>query len=215
MKMIIDLTHKISGEMPYYPGTPKPSAEKFCTIEKEGYTELELIITTHTGTHIDAPAHIIPSGETLDQKKIEDFTGIAAVLDCTGSDKLTGGNISFKSLKEFLDKHPGIDFLVLKTGWQYKWGNPDYFKEFPVLTEEGAELIIERNIRCVCMDAISADKVEDAHLPVHKKLLGNGVMIAENLTNLDLLPDGKFELYLIPLLISEADGSPLRAFAKI
>ena len=65
------------------------------------------------------------------------------------------------------------------------------------------------------MDAISADRIEDVHLPVHNKLLGNGVMIAENLTNLDKLPDGKFELFLIPLLIKEADGSPLRAFARV
>ena len=213
--MLIDLTHKISGEMPYYPGTPKPSAKKFCTIEQEGYTELELRITTHTGTHIDAPAHIIPYGETLDQKNIDDFTGVAVVFDCSDSKNLNGRHISHKTLKEFLDQHKGIDFLVLKTGWQYKWGNPEYFEGFPVLTEEDADLVIARNISCVCLDAISADKVEDAHLPVHKKLLGNGVMIAENLTNLDKLPNGKFELFLIPLLINKADGSPLRAFAQV
>lgn len=213
--MIIDLTHKISGEMPFFPGTPKPSLEKFCTIEIEGYTELELKITTHTGTHIDAPAHIIPSGETLDQKDIEEFTGMAAVMDCTGILSPENRLISNIYLKEFLDKNQAIEFLILKTGWQYRWGKPEYFEEFPVLTEEGAGLIIERKIRCVCMDAISADRIEDAHLPVHNKLLGNGVMIAENLTNLDKLPDGKFELFLIPLLIEEADGSPLRAFARV
>ena len=212
--MIIDLTHKISGEMPYFPGTPKPTSEKFCTIEKEGYTELELKITTHTGTHIDAPAHIIPSGVTLDKKNIEEFTGIAAVMDCTGFSP-ENRHISIVDLRNFLDRNHEIDFLVLNTSWQNRWGKPEYFEEFPVLTEEGAALVVERKIRCVCMDTISADRVEDVHLPVHKLLLGNGVMIAENLTNLDKLPEGKFELFLIPLLIQGADGSPLRAFAKI
>jgi kynurenine formamidase len=212
--MKIDLTHKISARMPYYPGTPKPESSKFCTIEKEGYTELELKITTHTGTHIDAPAHIISGGKTLDMYDIGDFMGTAAILDCHGKWDHHNRLIHHTFVEEFLERNPTVDFMVLRTGWHHKWGCSHYFEGFPVLSEEAARLITQSKVRCVCMDTISADRVEDSELPVHRALLGSGVMIAENLTNLDKISEEHFELYLIPLYIEHADGSPLRAFAK-
>lgn len=210
----INLTHTISGEMPFFPGTPKPAAEKFCTIEKEGYTELNLRITTHTGTHIDSPAHIIPGGSTLDSIDIREFTGRAAVLDCTGMEINHGRVISYDAVNSFLNENPNLDFIILKTGWYKKWGVKEYLENFPVLSVSAAMRIVKEGIKCVCFDTISADKVEDSTLPVHKILLGNNLMIAENLTNLDKLTASNFELFLIPLLIENSDGSPIRAFAK-
>ena len=66
MYMIVDLTHTIEPEMPVYPGTPSPSMEAACTVERDGYRETMLHMVSHTGTHMDAPCHLLPGGETLD-----------------------------------------------------------------------------------------------------------------------------------------------------
>jgi arylformamidase len=209
--MYIDLTHEISSQMPYYPGTPAPSLRRFCTIEESGYTELEIYINTHTGTHIDAPAHIIPNGLNLNDFEISQFTGRAICIDCTSVNEITLEMISGN-----IESSKSVEFIVLKTGWSKKWGDKSYFEGFPVLTEAAARFIADKKIKVVCMDVISADKIEDTHLPVHNILLGSGVMIAENLNIPDNLPVGtSFDIYLIPLKFKEADGSPLRAFAKI
>ncbi len=207
--MLTDLTHTISPEMTYYPGTPPPSLKRFCTIEK-GYTELEMLITTHTGTHIDAPAHIIPDGKSLDEYDISFFTGKAVCIDCT----------MYKTInKEILEENPivtnGVDFLILKTGWAKKWGKDEYFHDFPVLSREAAEFVVKLGMRAVCMDTISADRVQDTDLPVHNILLGGGTLIAENLD----IPDNftcnsLIELWLIPLKIENSDGSTIRVFAR-
>lgn len=209
--MYIDLTHEISSQMPYYPGTPAPSLRRLCSIEDSGYTELEIAINTHTGTHIDAPAHIIPNGLNLNDFEISRFTGTAICIDCTSLDEIGAEMIS-----QSIESSRSVEFIVLKTGWSNKWGDKSYFEGFPVLTEAAARFIAAKKIKVVCMDVISADKIKDTHLPVHNILLGSGVMIAENLNIPDNLPVGTaFDIYLIPLKIKEADGSPLRAFAKI
>ncbi len=209
--MYIDLTHEISSEMPYFPGTPAPSLRRFCTIEESGYTELEISINSHTGTHIDAPAHIIPGGLHLDKFDIAHFTGKAICIDCTYLNE-----IGVRDLSLAVEPNSSVEFILLKTGWSKKWGDSSYFQGFPVLTEAAAHYIADKKIKAVCMDVISADNIEDQHLPIHKILLGNGVMIAENLNIPKSFPiERLFEIYLVPLKIKDSDGSPLRAFAKV
>lgn len=209
--MYIDLTHEISSQMPFYPGTPAPSIRKFCTIEDSGYTELEISINTHTGTHIDAPAHIIANGLMLNQYEIGQFTGKAICIDCTSVNEIGVGEVS-----RAVEPNSSVEFILLKTGWSQKWGESSYFEGFPVLTEAAARYIADKKIKVVCMDVISADNIADTHLPVHNILLGNGVMIAENLNIPENFPvEAPFEIYLIPLKIKDSDGSPLRAFAKV
>lgn len=81
---VLDLTHTISGEMPVYPGTEKPVLTTACTIETAGYRETLLHMYSHTGTHMDAPAHMIARGRTLDSYGVEKFVGPGFVLDCRG-----------------------------------------------------------------------------------------------------------------------------------
>lgn len=82
---VLDLTHTISGEMPVYPGTEKPVLTTACTIETAGYRETLLHMYSHTGTHMDAPAHMIARGRTLDSYGVEKFVGPGFVLTAAGS----------------------------------------------------------------------------------------------------------------------------------
>ena len=79
---VYDLTHTIKNDMPVYPGTEQPRLTTACTIEEAGYRETLLHMFSHTGTHMDAPAHMLPEGTILDSYDAEKFTGTALVVDC-------------------------------------------------------------------------------------------------------------------------------------
>ena len=79
--MLIDMTHTITPEIPIYPGTPVPSLSPACTLTRDGFRETMLSFSSHTGTHMDAPAHLLQDGRTLDDMPMSQFSGRATVLD--------------------------------------------------------------------------------------------------------------------------------------
>ncbi|WP_066637923.1 cyclase family protein [Desulfolucanica intricata] len=209
----IDLTQYISAEMPVYPGTEPPKFSCPCTIEKNGFREDEITLYTHTGTHVDSPAHLFKGGPTLDLLPIEHFIGSATVIDCSHLTK--GEKISLNYLSLFMNKLVGVDFVIFYTGWSKKWGQSVYFKDFPVPSLEVAQMLGELNLKGVGIDAISVDPVSSQQLSVHRKLLSQNIIIIENLTNLDKLINQTFIFSCFPLKIDGADGSPIRAVARL
>ena len=108
------------------------------------------------------------------------------------------------------------DFLLLYTGWDEKFGAPDYMEGFPVLSEDAARFLTELELKGVGFDAVSADAVDTEDYAVHKILLGAGLVIIENLTGLGKLPAGiPFCLTALPMAIKEADGAPARVMAVL
>lgn len=209
----IDLTQKISTQMPVYPGTEPPEFSYPCTIEENGFTEMEMRIYTHTGTHVDSPAHLFKGKPTLDLLPIEHFVGPAMVIDCSHLTK--GEKISPNHLSPILNKLVGVDFVLFYTGWSKKWGQSAYFKDFPALSQEVAQMLSESNLKGVGIDAISVDPVSSQQLSVHKALLSQNIIIIENLTNLDILVNQIFTFSCFPLKIVGVDGSPVRAVAHL
>ena len=108
---ITDLTHTICSDMPVFPGTEQPIFLKANTLEKDGFQEAKITMYSHTGTHIDAPAHMLINGPYLDNLDIEHFIGNATILDFSLIDiKL----IDVDSLKPFEEKIKKADFIILK-----------------------------------------------------------------------------------------------------
>ena len=81
---MLDLTQPICHNMSVFPGTPAPELTNLYTMDRHGFRERRLCLTSHTGTHMDAPAHMLQGGKTLDQHPVSAFTGRAYVLDCWG-----------------------------------------------------------------------------------------------------------------------------------
>lgn len=206
---IIDLTHLIKPDMAVFPGTEKPVFEK---IDIEGYRELKMTLYTHTGTHMDAPYHIIKSTKSLDEFGVDKFAGSGFVINCKGmaNQKITKGFLL--PYEEQLKKN---SFVLFNSGWYYKWNTPEYFDGFPTLTAEAAGWLTEFNLKGIGLDSISLDPVSDMSLPNHHIVLKNEIVIVENLTNLDNLPDKDFMFLCLPLNIEKADGSPVRAVAML
>ena len=212
MEKIIDLTHPISAGMPVYPGTEPPVLKTECTIDDIGFLEKKITLFSHTGTHMDSPAHLIKNAKTLDKLSIEQFYGNAFLLDLTN---IKGSTIELREMEHHKDLLRGVDFLVLHTGWSKFWDRDKYFIDYPVLSLEAADWISGFGLKGIALDTISADKMDTVEYEVHKIFLQNNTVIIENLTNLDLIPGNRFILSCFPMSFEDADGSPVRAVGII
>ena len=206
---ILDLTYVISPHMPVYPGTEGPTLSPACTHEKDGFQETLLSMYSHTGTHMDAPAHVLAGRASLDELPASQFVGKATVIRC--DDLGEGGKITMEHLR----KNPAAeqaDFLLFHTGWGKYWGKPEYFGNYPCVTNQVVDFLIQTGKKGVGLDTISLDPI--ASLTLHRQLLStNKAVIIENLCNLDKLPQGLFTFCALPLRYENADGSPIRAVA--
>lgn len=205
---ITDLTHIIYSDMPVFPGTEPPIFEIANTLENEGFQEVKITMYSHTGTHIDAPAHMLSDGPCLDNLQIEHFIGNATVLDFSNENIQS---IDVNSLKLFEEKIKNVEFIIIKTGWSKYWGNKKYYKDFPSLSEESAKWLCQFNLKGIGIDAISIDDINSSTFTVHKTLMLKNILIIENLTNLDSINNEYFILSIMPLKNKNADGSPIRA----
>ena len=203
---IYDLTHTIRNDMPVYPGTEQPRLTTACTIEEVGYRETLLHMYSHTGTHMDAPAHMLPDGATLDSYAPEKLAGAAVVVDCRGEKAITRPLLQRYDLS-------GVDFVLFCTGWDKKWGTPAYYENFPCLTAEAAAYLAALPLKGVGEDSISLDPCDSTDFPNHITLMKAGFINTENLTGLDALLGRRFTFVTLPLKFENADGCSCRAIA--
>jgi arylformamidase len=206
---IFDLSHIINKDMPVYPGTEKPEIINATTIEKNGFAEKKLSFFSHVGTHIDSPGHILESGDTLDQFKVDKFFGRACKIDLPADTKKIDLGFLKKS-NELLEK---ADFVLFNTGWSSCWGGDEYFKDFPTLSADAAEYLCSFPLKGIGFDTISADCFNSHNLPIHKIILSHKKLIIENLCNLTPVPQSGFYFSCLPLKTPNADGCPVRAVA--
>ena len=131
---VIDLTHTIKADMPVYPGTDTPKLIPANSYEKEGFKETLLQMYTHTGTHMDPPAHLYAGRTTLDRFPIEQFIGKALVIDCR--DLKSGELITIDRIRKYGEKSEKADFLLFNLGWDKLWGTNDYFGDYPYIDSQ-------------------------------------------------------------------------------
>jgi len=207
---ILDLTHFLESKMPVYPGTESPIFQTGSTFEKEGFRETKIDFYSHTGTHIDAPAHMLNHGNFLENIEIDSFFGKAIILNFQNRKNPL---INLDSLLQYQDKINKVEFVIIKTGWSIYWGQNQYYENYPYLSKEAAEWLSEFNLKGIGVDAISIDRSETNNFIVHKTLLSKNIIIIENLTNLESVKNDYFMLSVLPLKYNKADGSPVRAIA--
>lgn len=208
---IVDCTQIISETMPVYPGTEAPALKTANSYEDSGFRETLLTMTSHTGTHMDAPAHLFEGRTTLDQFPVSQFAGTALVIDV--SDKGEGDLITLEDLKPAVPLMESAEFLLFHTGWSRFWGTPQYFGCYPVLTPEVIDVLLTDGKKGVGLDTIGLDPIEDENLTLHRKLLKKDRVIIENLRGLDEIGPGLFYFCALPLKFEKADGAPVRAAA--
>jgi kynurenine formamidase len=201
----------ITEKMPVYPGTQPPSLKNANTISDDGFAEKLITMYSHTGTHIDAPKHMIESGLGLDDFDVSKFIGKAVLIDLTN----VLHHITLPDLIEYESLISESDFVVLYTGWNKYWGTKEYFDNFPVLEHRAALWLSNFKLKGIAIDAISIDSVSTTTFDNHNVFLGANNIIIENLTNLENILQNTFTLSVLPLKTFDADGSPTRAVAML
>ncbi|MHB1376077.1 MAG: cyclase family protein [Candidatus Humimicrobiaceae bacterium] len=202
-----DLSLIISSELQTYPGDPVVSISPKNTISVQGYNVLNICMGTHSGTHIDAPLHLIDNSISADGILLEKFLGKAAFIEVL---KNENEEVCLKDLKSF--DTGDADILIVRTGWEVNKYKDNYFKNFPYFSIDCAEYIISKKIKAIGTDMPSVDGPEQKAV-FHKKILSRGIPIIEGLVNLEQVVGKKMMFCAFPLKIKDSDGSPVRAVA--
>lgn len=209
---VIDLTHTIQETMPVYPGTEPPRLIPANSYEKDGFKETLLQMYSHTGTHMDPPAHLFPGRTTLDDFPVSQFLGKALVIDCRSLKE--GQAITMAQLAPYGDKVRQADFLLFNLGWDKRWGTDAYFGDYPCVDDAVLDFIIQSHYKGIGFDVIGLDPIADENLTRHKKLFQSCDMVnIENLKNLDQCGSDLFWFSCFPLKLAQSDGAPIRAVA--
>jgi kynurenine formamidase len=199
--MLFDLTQPVTDELPVYPGDPAVSISQIATIPNDGYAVSGVSIGTHTGTHLDAAAHMIEGGKQLKDYPIERFVLRVVCVDVR--EGFDTGKIAGQLV-------PGAG-VVFYTGASDYFTEERYWHEYQVPDKATVQLLIDHKVPLVGIDAGSFDT--DETFPVHKALLAADMLLIENLTNLAPLIGKQFDLYAFPMKL-EGDGAPVRVVAR-
>jgi len=192
---IIDVTRPLIKDMLVYPGDVIPS---FTQTDQGLYYISDLHMSSHTGTHIDAPVHYLKSGDTIDTIPLCNLIGRTRVIDVSDSGTL----ITAAHLRGRLE---GVTRLLLKTGFS---GRDTFIEEYPSLALDAACFITDNRIECLGIDSPSIESF-NCDGSVHRRLLSNGCIIIE-LLDLSDVPEGDYEMVALPLRLTGLDGSPAR-----
>lgn len=203
-KKFIDLTHTFTKSMPVSPFDEPARIEQNRTLKTNKYTDWRLTSGMHVGTHIDGPGHLTDSKKLLSDYPVDRFVGAGFLVDARNK------TIDASLLAQMPDK-PDLIVLVL-TGQDKKFGNKEYFTDYPIFTLEFAQEIVKRKIKMVGIDSFSPDKYPFA---IHQLFFDNNILIVENLTGLEQLVGVKnFEVIALPLKLA-TDSAPARVISLV
>ena len=212
---VIDLTLTISEEIPTFPGSPQPNFINWETLEKDGYNLELLFLSSHTGTHIDAPYHFLKKGQKIHQIVTRRLVTEAILIKIR---KGANQSITKTDIQKFEKKFGKIDdgsTIIFHTGWQKNLNKKSYFLKNPGLAVSAAKYLASKKINLVGIDSPSIDLGKDEKFSVHHVLAKSGILIVENLANLDKINSEEFHLIVAPLKLKNATGSPVRAMALV
>jgi kynurenine formamidase len=169
----------------------------------------------HCGTHVDAPGHYAPGGESIENVPFERLMGTCFSVDL-GRAPLEA--IDVKDLKPYESEMGKTDMFFVRTGADEMWGTHDYVWRYPFFTPEAGEYMIEKGVKVLGMDTPGPDASLRSGFrkgsPLHFSLLGANVLIIENLANLKSVCGRETYVYALPIKIEGAFGGPARVVAK-
>ena len=209
---VVDLTHPFRNDIPVFPGLPQPSFEPIAKVEEDGYAMTRYSLLNHVGTHVDAPAHQIAGGDTLDEIGLERLVTDALTIDV--SHRRPHGAIPLAELEQHLDKVRKDDIVLLYSNNARNYGGEAYWTGWSYPDAEAAQALIDRGVSAIGFDGPSADPVDSSTFDLHRVWLGAGRMILENVANLDQLPE-RAQVVVAPMKVAAANGAPARIFALL
>jgi arylformamidase len=208
---IIDLTQAMANGMPVMPGIAPPQFHDLAEVATDGYAMSQYTFINHTGTHVDAPAHQVAGGPTLDDIPLDRLVTHAVTIDVTGHQP---GPVGVAALAGALGQLQAGDLVLLRSGNADNWGTDAYWQGWCYPDADASRALIERGVAGVGFDGPSADAMESADYPLHQLWLGAGKIIIENLASLADMP-ARCRVVVAPLKVRGANGGPARVLALI
>jgi len=223
---MVDLSQTLEEHIPNFPTHSKFFHDMWGSYwHGDRALTYQLVMNEHNGTHVDAPAHFISDATpeahtTIEQIAPNRLIGRGVRIDCRGLKE--GDYLPATHIREWESKHGAIeagDIVLFNFGWSEHWGlrpaNRRYLTDWPGVSMEAAEYLVSKSIAAMGVDSLSPDPPAAlASNPIHRMVLEKQVLIIENLTRLEELPD--FFLFIaLPLKIRKGSGSPVRAIALI
>ena len=212
-EQVFDLTQPLRSGQPVYPGDPTVAIRERLNHAEHAHVVSEIVMGTHDGTHMDAPYHFFAEGRTLDTFAAERFVGRGVVIDLREApDQAVSAERLAAAVAAAGGLRPG-DFALLWYGWDEHYGD-DLMWQNPYLTPEAAQELLDAGVTLVGTDTANVDRSAVLEgFPVHVALLGNEVLIVENLRGLGPLAGAPLVCAFLPLPLEHADAAPTRALA--
>lgn len=204
---IFDISVAIHPKLPVWPGDPQVVLERYRKLSKgDASNDSRLACSVHCGTHLDAPAHFIENGATVEQLPLDMLVGTATVVAFPEIDMITPDLLETHKLDSQTDR------LLLKTKNSDLWTDPDheFNPDFVALSAESARWLVNSGVKLVGIDYLSIQMFKDAEPLTHRILLEAGIIILEGL-NLREVKPGEYQLICLPLKLAGSEGAPARA----
>ncbi len=204
---LIDLTLPLVHGMPAFPGEPTVGYLPFTTLERHGVAMTQISLFSQVGTHVDAPSHFMDGGKTIEQVDLRRGIGACVVLDAS---EHIDGELGIDAFAPVLER-PGIYRVLVRTGWDARRTQEEYWHGYPPVTLEAARALVEAGIVFLGLDTPSPHPTD--FRPVHEVLLGKDMLLAECVVGLGRLEQAEVFLMAAPLPFVGLDGSPVRVVA--
>jgi arylformamidase len=196
MPRIHDVTVPLAPGMLAYPGDPPFEIEPVHKLGADPYNLSRLVLTTHSGTHVDAPAHFLREGTTVDHLPLEILLGKARVVELLARERIERADLEALDLRD--------DLRVLKPGYQ---------EDHVYVTVDAAHYLAQAGLKLVGFDYLSIDRFGSADFPAHHALLEAGVVVLEGLDLSEVEP-GEYDMACLPLRVDGGDAAPARVVLR-
>ena len=215
---IVDLSYTLEPGMPVWPTHARFGAIVYETYEDGDISmHRQLSFGEHTGTHLDAPKHFFKDGSSIEEVDVRSVIGRGVMIDAGFLNPCEAYTLDM--LHEFESQNGPVregDIILLHFGWEERYGlgkdAQEFLKDWSGLGGDTAQYLLDKKVSCVGTDALSLDPFGGASYPCHDILLGAGIPILENLTNLHKLPVFSYVIGLANK-IKEGSASPIRVIA--
>ena len=206
MLRIHDVTVPLTPGLACYPGDPPFALESVQRLGESPYALSRLVLSTHTGTHVDAPAHFVPGGATVDQLPLEILMGKARVVEVLARERIQREDLESLDLRDDLR-------VLLKTRMSGQLHRSAYQQDHVYLSHDAAVYLVQAGLKLVGFDYLSIDRFGSTEFAAHHALLGRGVIVVEALDLSEVEP-GEYEMACLPLRVGSGDGAPARVVLR-
>lgn len=206
MPTVYDVTVPLVPGLPVYPGDPPFEIEPVQRLGSGPFSLSRMSLATHTGTHVDAPAHFVPGGATIDLLPLEILLGKARVVEVPARERIDRADLEPQDLRDDLR-------ILLKTRMSGQMLKPGFQEDHLYLSGDAAAYLAQVGLKLVGFDYLSVDRYGAQDYPAHHALLEAGVIIVEGLDLSEVEP-GEYDMACLPLRVADGDGAPARVILR-